>query len=90
MGHNELRALPEGLAANTRLKIVDIGGCPVQTISAIQVSAVLPFPVHPIHPTPFSPSPGHAGPCLCARSVCVLAEAATSPEQHYQAGLARD
>ena len=85
MGHNELRELPKALAANTRLKIVDVGGCPVPTIFAIQVSAARlppapPAPtlppswVHHFHPTPSSPAPGHLRPPLlvCTQCLCLL------------------
>ena len=37
MGHNELEGLPTTLAANTRLKIVDLSGNPVRRLSDIQV-----------------------------------------------------
>eukprot|EP00208_Stichococcus_sp_RCC1054_P003893 CAMPEP_0206144720 /NCGR_PEP_ID=MMETSP1473-20131121/25013_1 /ASSEMBLY_ACC=CAM_ASM_001109 /TAXON_ID=1461547 /ORGANISM="Stichococcus sp, Strain RCC1054" /LENGTH=328 /DNA_ID=CAMNT_0053540631 /DNA_START=406 /DNA_END=1388 /DNA_ORIENTATION=- len=43
VGHNDLPGLPAALEDNARLKIVDVGGCPIRTIEAIQVLAKLPL-----------------------------------------------
>lgn len=47
VGHNDLPGLPAALEDNARLKIVDVGGCPIRTIEAIQVCAIHPFPCPP-------------------------------------------
>lgn len=39
LNHNQLAALPPELAANKRLKILDLGGNPIASFDAVQVGA---------------------------------------------------